>query len=158
MGIEAKGDRRLLESQAVSLKGLTHGLIHTPSELQHRVSSLRGTRDIQGGNELSSIRERAVGWASFSQTEVLAEDIVPLIALPHRACRQVPYLRLHQRGSHCLPHPDNSLKPHPPQLSGTPKLFPVAFSYEWPILAHVSDFPKISQQAAPGLCEPRTFH
>ena len=33
----------------------------------------------------------------------------------------------------------------PPQLLGPPKLFPVAFPYKWPVLAHASDFPKISQ-------------
>ena len=54
----------------------------TPSELQHGGSSLKGTRDIWGGTELSSIRERT-GGVAFSQTEVLAEAIVPLMRPSH---------------------------------------------------------------------------
>ena len=53
----------------------------TPSESQHLGSSPKGTRDIQGGTEVSDVTVRA-GGAAFSQTEVLAEVIVPLLRHP----------------------------------------------------------------------------
>ena len=57
-------------------------------------------------------------------------------------------MRLHQPGSHCSPCPDDSLRPRPTQFAGPPNLFPVDFPHEWPILAHTSDFPKISQTSS----------
>ena len=53
----------------------------TPYELQHWGSSSKGTTVISGGNKLPSRRERA-GGAAFSQTEGLAEAIVPLMSPP----------------------------------------------------------------------------
>ena len=46
---------------------------------------------------------------------------------PFRASRQVPYLRPHQSGSHCLPYPGDSLRVCQIQLLGPPKLFLVSF-------------------------------
>ena len=44
------------------------------------------------------------GRAAFCQTKLLAEAIVPFLRPHHhRFSRQVPYLSLHQPGSHCLP-------------------------------------------------------
>ena len=48
------------------------------SELQYWNSSLKGTRGMQGGTEVSGTRERA-GGAAFSQTELLAEPIVTFL-------------------------------------------------------------------------------
>ena len=48
---------------------------------------------------------------------------------PNGAGRQVPYLRLHQPGSYCLPHLGNPLSFYPTQLLGPPKLFPVVFLF-----------------------------
>lgn len=44
-------------------------------------SSLKGTRDVHGGPDLSGFRDNA-GGATFCQTEVLAEGIVPLLIPP----------------------------------------------------------------------------
>ena len=64
------------------LKGSCTDLLRlTPSELQHLGSNSKGTRDIQGEAELSDIWARARG-TGFSQTEVLAEVIVPLLSPP----------------------------------------------------------------------------
>ena len=65
----------LLKGPCIDLLGLTC------SELQHWGSSLKGTRDIWGGTELSDIRASA-GWATFFQTEVLTEVIVPFLSPP----------------------------------------------------------------------------
>ena len=54
----------------------------TPSELLLWGSSLKDTRDIWGGPELSGIRMRMKRGAAFSQTEVMAEAIVPLMSSP----------------------------------------------------------------------------
>ena len=76
----------------------------------------------------------------------------------HRAGRQVPYLRLHQLGSHCLPHPIDLLRLCLSQLIGLPKLLTVAFSYESLVFSHASQLPKIFQtsknqtQQAPSPC------
>ena len=63
----------LLKGPYVDLLGLM------PSELQGWGSSSKGTRDIQGGTEVPGIKARA-GGAAFSQTEVLAEAIVPFLS------------------------------------------------------------------------------
>ena len=34
----------------------------------------------------------------------------------------------------------------------TPKPFPVAFPYKWPVLVHASDFPKINKQHLASVC------
>ena len=51
-----------------------------PSELQHWGSSLKGTRDIWEGTELSGIKVRARGRAAFCQIKVLAEAVVPFLS------------------------------------------------------------------------------
>ena len=56
-----------------------------------------------------------------------------------------PYLRLHQSGSHTICPTLVIPEAHPNQISGPPKLFLVAFPYEWLVLALASDFPKFSQ-------------
>ena len=64
------------------LKGPNRDLVgFTLSKLQCVDSRLKVIRDIQGGTELSGIRVRA-GGTTFSQTEVLAEAIVPSLG-PH---------------------------------------------------------------------------
>ena len=79
----AEGNGEPRKSQSVLLQGLHMDLLAlTPSELQHWASSLKSTRDIQGGSEFSGIRMR-VGGTDFSQTEVLAEEVVPFLSLPH---------------------------------------------------------------------------
>ncbi|KAK1334936.1 hypothetical protein QTO34_004508, partial [Cnephaeus nilssonii] len=72
-------------------------LIHS-LELQHRGSSWKGSRDMQGGTELSGIRTRA-GGAAFIQREVVTEAIVPLQALPHQSQQAAGF-----KGPR--PHPD----------------------------------------------------
>ena len=118
----------------------------TPSKLQRWGSSSKSTRNILGRTELSGIGVRTAG-SAFSQTEVLAEAFDE--PSPHRAGKQVPHLSLYQPGSHCSPGAGDSLRPSPTQLVGPPKLFPVDFPYKWPVLAHASDFPKISQTSSP---------
>ena len=54
----------------------------------------------------------------------------------------MPYLSLHQGGPHCWPCPDHSLRLRPTRLSDPPRLFPWSFLYQWPALAHTSDFLK----------------
>lgn len=53
----------------------------TRSELQCWGSSSKGATDLQVGTKLYGFRERA-GGASFSQTEVLIETILPLLSPP----------------------------------------------------------------------------
>ena len=67
---------------------------------------------------------------------------------PHKDSRQAPYLRLHQPGYHCFPHPFDSLIPCNTKLGSPPKLFPVPFPHKWPILAPASDSPKITQTSS----------
>ena len=74
----AERDRGRLEYQVFLLKGPCMDLITdrlTHSEFQCWGSSLKVTRDTQGGTNLSGFRVRARG-ATFAQTEVLAEIIV----------------------------------------------------------------------------------
>ena len=44
-----------------------------------------------------------------------------------------------------MPHPGDSLRPCLTQIAHPLKLFSVFFPYEWLVLAHASDFPKIFQ-------------
>ena len=141
----------LLKGPCTDLLGLT------PSELQYGASRLKGIRDIQGRNPLSGIRERARG-----QTEVLAEVIVPFLST-------VPPTQSHRTGkwthiqdsmnlAHYLPCPGDSLRPCSTQYLGPPKLFPVAFPYEWLswLMIHIFLYPL--KQAALGFSEPHTSH
>lgn len=68
----------------------------TQSELQCWGSSLKDARDIWKGTELSGLRTRT-GREAFSQTEVVAEAIFPLLSPSHqvRRCRQDLYQSLH---------------------------------------------------------------
>ena len=107
MGLRLRETRGLLESGQFLLNGpYTELLRLTPSELWHRSTSSKYTRDIDERTELSGIGVRAgVGGAAFSLTEVLAEAIVLLMNSPPTEpedSRPAPYLRLHQPGSHCL--------------------------------------------------------
>ena len=99
-----------------------------------------------------SIQDQSKSWGTaFSQTEVLAAATVPFLTLPitdPESWQVGTIWRLYQPGSHCLSHPSDSPRPCPTQLSGPPKLFPVAFPYEWLVLAHASDFPKSSQTSS----------
>ena len=130
------------------LKGPTHNLLRlTPSELQHWGSNLMNTRDIW--EELNCLASGKSWRGSFLPDRSAGKGHLCFDEpSPHRASRLVPYLRLPQPDSQGLPHPSDSLRPGLTQLSGPPKLFPGAFPYKWPVLAHVSDFPKISQTSS----------
>ena len=78
-------------------------------------------------------------------------------ASTHRAGRRAPYLRLHQKGSHCLPQPGDSLRLCPTQFSGSHKLLPVVFPYKCLVLAHSSNFPKSSLTSSIWL-QQTTYH
>ena len=125
---------KLLESQAVPIKGPTHRLTElTPSELHHRSSRLKGTRDIWGGTEVSGIRPRAGG--SFLPDKSAGRGHCSFSGpSPNTAGRWALYMRLHHPGSHCLPSPGDSLRLCPTQFLGPPKLLPVAFPYKWLVL------------------------
>ena len=87
-------------------------------------------------------RHQGKSWrTAFSQTEVLAETIFPLLSSsltePAGRCRIWDSINL-----------ANIVCPMlmiPTQFSGPPQLFPVAFPYELLALAYASDFPKFSQ-------------
>lgn len=139
---------------------LTDGL--TRSELQSSSSSSKGTRDIQGGTELSSFRVRARG-AALSQTEELVEATASWLSPPPPCVQtQADTISESPSNSFHLPCPSDSLRLRPTQLLGTPKLLPVAFLYNWPTLAHAADISKISQsftkpnQAASGFSMSHT--
>ena len=94
---------------------------------------------------MSGIGARA-GGAAFSQREVLAEAVVPLLSpFSTEPFRWAPY---HLPGSHRSSLPDDSLRSCSIQLLVPPNPFPVAFPYEWPVLALASNFPKISQESS----------
>ena len=133
----------LLEGPCTVLRGLT------PSELKPWSSSLKGPRDIQGRTKLSSRARTGDGGSFLPDRSAGREAIVPILKslAPNRAGRWVPCLRPHQSSSHCFPCP-GSLRPCPIRLSGPPKLLVVAFSHKWSVLAHASDFPKISQTSS----------
>ena len=83
--------------------GLAHGLTQSdsPPMSQHWGNSSKGTKDIQGGTELSGI-DGTAGGAAFSQTKVLAEAIVPFLSPPPTETEgRNHYLSLHQPGYHC---------------------------------------------------------
>ena len=88
------------------------------------------------------------GKAAFSQTEVLAEAIVPLLSPPPtepaRGCHIPDSISLSHTVWPCL----DSLRPCLTQLSGPPKLFPVPPPHIWLILAHASDSPEFSQTSS----------
>ena len=95
--------KKLLEPQAVSLKEPTHGLGLIPSELQHWGSSLKGTRGIQGGTDMSGTK--AGGGGQLSPRHKSGQrPFVPLLSptatepQSHRASNWMPFFRLHQRG------------------------------------------------------------
>ena len=143
MGIEAEEDENFWSPKQFLLKGLCTDLLGlTPSELQQWGSSLKVTRHIQEGNELSSIMMRFVG-VTYSQTEVIPEPIFPLLSLRPQSQQQALYWRVYQPGSHCLSHPGDSLRSCLTQLSGLPNCFQW-LPYEWLALIHASDFPKLS--------------
>ena len=136
------------EPQAVPLKGPCTDLLGlNPSEFQHRSSRLKGIRDIWGGTELSGIRTRAGGGSFLTDRSASIGYFSFSAPAPqsYKASRWAAYLRLHQPGSYLFPHPGDSLRPCPTQLLGPSNLFPMAFPYEWLVLAHASDFSKFSQ-------------
>ena len=77
--------RLLWKCPCMDLLGLTS------SRLQHWNSSSKDIRDIQGGSEVSGIRERA-GGVAFSQTEVLAEAKVLCWTLPTKRASRWCYI------------------------------------------------------------------
>ena len=80
MGIEAMEHRNSWIHRQLLLKGPYTNLLRlTDSEFQCWGSSLKGTRDIEGGTGISGIRPR-IGQLVFFQREVLAEAIVPFLS------------------------------------------------------------------------------
>lgn len=76
----------------------------TSSELQHWDSSLKGTRDIQGGNELSGIRVRAEGRGSFLPDKCDGRGHCSFDECsPQRASKWVLHLSLYQAISYSCP-------------------------------------------------------
>ena len=114
---------------------------------------LKRFQALMGGSEMSGIRASGggEGWGvgSFLSDRSTGRDHCSFSeAFPNRAGRQSPHLSLHQPVSHYLPYPGNSLRSYPTQFVVPPKLFPVAFPYEWPGLAQASHFPKSSQTSS----------
>ena len=115
------GGQKLLDSQAVPLKGPMHRLTQShllPAPQPGLLSE--GTRET-GGEELSGLasgqelggsyvpdRRAGRGHGSFAEP---CPDILG---------RQVLCLGLHPPGSHSLPHPGNSLRPCPPNIQAHP--------------------------------------
>ena len=87
--------------------------------------------------------------AAFSQTEVLAEAIVPLLSSPLTEPKGWHHIWVSINLSNTV-HPTLviSLNPAPPNLWVHPKMFPMVFPYKQPLLDHASDFPKISQTSS----------
>ena len=70
-------DRNCWSSRQFVLKGLRTDLLRlTGSELQHGAGRLKGTKDILGETELSSIRAR-VGGTALCQIEAMAAATIP---------------------------------------------------------------------------------
>ena len=120
------GRQNLLKPQAVPLKKPMHRLIwiHSlwaPVWGQHIERQQRH----KGRNWI--VWHQGESWGTaFSQTEVLADAIVTFLSRPPtepQTSRWVPYLRLHQPGSHCLPHPGNLVGPAPPNFQTHPSCF-----------------------------------
>ena len=141
--------QKFLESQAAPLKGIRTNTCMDSIPLSSSVGAADWKAwDIWGRTELSSIRARQSGGQLFPGQKYWQRPLFlfwALYANSHRAGRRAPYLRLHQPGSHCLPHAGGSLTPYPTQLSGPPQLIPVASSYKWLVLAHASEFSKFSE-------------
>ena len=155
------GGRNYWSSKQFPLKNPYTDLLRlTPSEIQHWGSSLKGTSGIQRRSEVSGIKASAGGQLSPRQKGGQRPLSLFWTFPPqsHRAGRMVPYLRLHQPGWHCLPHPRNPLRLLPTQFTGPPKQLTVTFSYKCLVLAHAAQLPKSSQtsnswpQWAPSLC------
>ena len=87
----------------VLLKG-THTDFLCPFGLQHRDSSLKGSRDLRGGTELTSIRERS--WrGSFLPDRCAGRGHCSFSEPSPCRHRCGPHLSLHQPGSHHSPCP-----------------------------------------------------
>ena len=105
------------------LKGPCIDLLRlTPSELRHRSKIWKGTRAYR--EESKCLASRQLLGGSFlpdrSAGRVHCSFSKPS---PNRAGRQAPYLRHHQPGSHCLPHPADSLRLCPTNFQAHPSCF-----------------------------------
>ena len=80
----------------------------------------------------------------FSETTLYINYLSTFLKISS-SCLLTPFLSLNFEHFPCL---GDSLTPCPTQISGPCKLFSVAFTYEWSILVHVSDFPKTSQTSS----------
>ena len=152
MGIEAKGDGGLVEFHAL-LKGSKHALTQMHSLWALGLgSSLKGTRGMWGGTELSAM------WTKAGRGSFLPEAFFWDLPTTERAGKDAPYLRFHQPGSYYLPSHGDSLGPAPPHCQAQPVRF------QW--LFHTSDlsrlllqiFLKSLKQAASFLSMPGTSH
>ena len=151
-------DRNLWSPRWLLLKGPFMGLLgFTPSELQHRSSSLKDTRGIQEelkylasgvelGGKFLPHRSASRSHCSFCEPS------------PHRAGRQVPYLRLQNPGSHCLPHSSDSMRLYSPNFWAHPSYLQWLFrmnSLSWLML---QIFLNSLKQAAYGLKKPHIIY
>ena len=87
----------------------------------------------QGHTGMNGMVQQELAGAAFSQTEVLAEAMVPLLSPPHTGltgrCHTCVSINLVNTVHFTLVIP----RPHTTtQLLGPPKQFPVAFPHKWP--------------------------
>ena len=119
-------------------------LRHTPSELQHQGSSLKGTSSIKGGNEVSGIKVGAGGQLSLRQKGGQR----PLSLF--RTCLCPPEPQSQEVGAiYETPSTWLTLFAQPrrsPKTLFHPTYGPTkaTFPYEWLVLAHVSQLPNSS--------------
>ena len=139
------------------LKGPCTGLLElTSSELQCWGHSLKGPRDIQGGTEFQGIRVRAKGAVFYQKNS--AEAIVSFWGPCHIASSWVRYLRIHQPGYHCSPHPSDSLRACSTQTVGPSHSFQWLFHTNVLSCLMLQTFLKSLKQGVPGLSVPCTSH
>ena len=140
----------LLEPQVVPLKESTHKLtysVSTPSELQHRSSSLKSSHGIWGETEVSGIKASR-GHCPFSKPSphrLLESQIWHQLAISETPSTWLILFGPPWRSPETLPHP-------------TYRLTQAAFPYEWLVLAHAAQFPKSSPTAAAGLSEHQAWN
>lgn len=102
--------------------------------IQRWSSSWKGARDIEGETELSGFGGR-VGRAAFSQTEPLAQAIVPLLNPPPTELAGGHHVQV----SINLPNTviPVLVRPWPTQLVGPPSQFQWLFHTNWPVLVYM---------------------
>lgn len=124
------------------LKGLAHRFTWTHA-LHHCGSSLNGTRDIhRRKTELSGIRAR-VERQVFPIQKCWQRTLFLIWVLPSWSQQVRAIFETTSTWLTLCTLPCWFPTSPPSQLFDQPKLFPLAFPYEWAILGHTLDFPKI---------------